>query len=76
MNNEGFLKLYIVEDDYIQDLQTNIDVHVFANIDSKYVHSHKYLGIVLQINGFSYYAPISSPKESDYILINGNNQIK
>lgn len=63
MNNEGFLKLYIVEDDYIQDLQTNIDVHVFANIDSKYVHSRKYLGIVLQINGFSYYAPISSQKK-------------
>lgn len=76
MNNEGFLKLYIVEDDYIQDLQTNIDVHVFANIDSKYVHSRKYLGIVLQINGFSYYAPISSPKESDYILINGNKVIR
>lgn len=34
MNNEGFLKLYTVEDDYIQDLQTNIDVHVFANIHS------------------------------------------
>ena len=76
MNNKYFLKLYTVDDAYIQDLQNNLDEHVFSNIDPKYVHSRKYLGVLLQINGLSYYAPFSSPKESDYMLLNGNKVIR
>ena len=37
MNNKDFLKLYIVDDAYIRDLQENVDEHVFASINPKYV---------------------------------------
>lgn len=70
------LKLYTIEDDYVSDVRTHIDDRVFANIDPSYIHSRKYLGVLFEINGFSYYAPLSSPKDSDYITIKGHPVIR
>jgi len=70
------LKLYMVKDEYITDLHDNVDEHVFANIDPRYNHSRKYLGVLLVINGFFYYAPLSSPKNSDYMIMRGRKVIR
>lgn len=60
------LRLYIVSDRYIDYLRSTVDGHVFANRDPRYVHTRKYLGVVIAINGYNYYAPLSSPKDTDY----------
>lgn len=76
MENESLLRLYSIDDDFIKDLHDNVNSHVFANTDPRYNHSRKYLGVLLLINGFSYYAPLSSPKNSDYMEIRGRRVIR
>ena len=39
-------------------------------------HTRKYLGIVYTIKGYNYYIPLSSPKDSDYKLVNGKKVIR
>lgn len=73
---EGTLRLYLLNDDFIKDLHDNISKHVFSNDDPNYNHTRKYLGILLSINGFSYYAPLSSPKKSDYLYMKGHKVIR
>ena len=70
------LKLYTIDDKYIEDLKNHVDPHIFANTDPYYRHSRKYLGVLLEINGYSYYAPLSSPKDSDYMILKGNRVIR
>ena len=76
MADKETLRLYSVDDSFIKDLRDNVDGHVFANIDPNYNHSRKYLGVVLKINGFSYYAPLSSAKKSDYMFMKGRKVIR
>lgn len=70
------LKLYNVDDAFIKDLHDNVDSRVFNNNDPAYNHTRKYLGVLIKIGSFSYYAPLSSPKDSDYIIINGIHSIR
>lgn len=70
------LKLYTIDDAFIKDLHDNIDSRVFNNNDPAYNHARKYLGVLIKIGSFSYYAPLSSPKDSDYIIINGIRSIR
>ena len=60
------LNLYSVSDKYIKYL-TQFDNRVYANKEDTRIYKRKYIGIVLTINGFNYYIPMSSPKKSDYI---------
>ena len=69
------LKLYTVDIDYIEYLKQFDRQVMFAKGD-EYVTSRKYLGVVLKINGFQYFAPLSSPKESDYFYKNGKRFIR
>lgn len=62
----GKLKLYNVVDEYIDYLR-NFDRKVFSNKEDRR-QERKYLGVVLKINDFNYFVPLSSPKDSDYIL--------
>jgi protein AbiQ len=39
---------------------------VYSNKENERTHTRKYLGTVLEINGFKYFVPLSSPKDSDY----------
>ncbi len=52
------LKLYKIKDEYIEYL---------LEYDKNVIHNKKesrpYVGIVLEINNRTYYAPLSSPKE-------------
>ncbi len=73
---EGTLRLYSLNDDFINDLRNNVSKHVFSNDDPNYSHTRKYLGVLLSINDFSYYAPLSSPKESDYLYMKGRKVIR
>ncbi|EMD1174222.1 type III toxin-antitoxin system ToxN/AbiQ family toxin [Vibrio harveyi] len=52
------MKFYTVTDDYIQHLK-KIDKHVPDN----YSETRAYVGIVLQVNGVKYLAPLTSYKE-------------
>lgn len=60
------MKLYSVTDNYINYLR-KFDSKVYDNKEDIRKVTRKYLGIVLKINNFNYYIPMSSPKASDYI---------
>jgi len=73
------LKLYHVLDDYINYLR-KFDRKVFLNKEEERRRDRKkdrkYLGTVLHINNFKYFVPLSSPKESDYIMMGGKKEIR
>ncbi|MBQ3409591.1 MAG: type III toxin-antitoxin system ToxN/AbiQ family toxin [Clostridia bacterium] len=60
------LNLYSVSDKYIKYLM-QYDNRIYDNKEESRTYKRKYVGIVLTINGFNYYIPMSSPKKSDYI---------
>ena len=80
------LKIYEVKSEYIQYL-SNYQNHLFLHTNEK--GKRKYIGIVFQINGMNYFAPLSSYKTKhvqmresvdfikikDYAVINLNNMI-
>ncbi|MBQ9692355.1 MAG: type III toxin-antitoxin system ToxN/AbiQ family toxin [Clostridia bacterium] len=80
------LKLYEINGDYITYLSA-FAPHLFKNKKTEQKNERKYIGIVLQINGFDYFAPLSSFKDKhklmkevldfikvkDYAVINLNN---
>ena len=80
------LKLYEVSPKYITYLSTYAS-HMFRNSSPDQRNSRKYIGIVFHINGFDYFAPLSSFKDKhhkmpenidfikikDYAVINLNN---
>lgn len=64
-------KLCTIDGNYIEFLRNDIKLrNVFENKDDA-DFPRKYLGIVFNINEYYYYAPLSSPKRSDYKLVNG-----
>ena len=50
--------------------------NVFSSKENERNHTRKYLGIVYSINGYNYYLPLSSPKNSDYRMENGVQKIR
>ena len=80
------LKIFEVKSEYIQYL-SNYQKHLFLHTNEK--DKRKYIGIVFQINGINYFAPLSSYKTKhvkmresvdfikikDYAVINFNNMI-
>ena len=62
------LNLYSVSDKYINYLR-QFDDKIYDNKEEIRTHERKYLGVVLTVNEFNYYIPMSSPKNSDYIDI-------
>lgn len=69
------LKLYEISEKYTDFLRT-ADKRVFSAKADDRIHTRKYLGIVHIINGYNYYIPLSSPKNSDYQMINGERRIR
>ena len=59
------LNLYSVSDNYIKYLR-QFDEKIYDNKEDNRTFERKYLGVVLTVNGFNYYIPMSSPKKSDY----------
>ena len=58
------LNLYSVSDSYIKYLR-QFDEKIYDNKEEIRTHERKYLGVVLTVNEFNYYIPMSSPKKSD-----------
>lgn len=69
------LKLYEISEEYVSYLRS-FDNFVFSAKKEDRNHTRKYLGIVYTINNYNYYIPLSSPKKTDYQMINGNRQIR
>lgn len=67
------LKWYVVDKDYVNYLRT-FDNRV-ENIDYK-TKLKPYIGILVTINDFNYYVPISSAKEKHYKIREGMDFIK
>ena len=68
------LKLYEISEEYISYIST-VEKNVFSSKENERNHTRKYLGIVYSINGYNYYIPLSSPKNSDYRMENGVQKI-
>ena len=68
-------KLYSVSDKYVEWLRKDFP-NVYSNKIDARTHTRKYLGVVLQIGKYSYYIPMSSPKDSDYQIAGKNKVIK
>lgn len=60
------LNLYSISDKYIKYLR-QFDDKIYDNKEEIRSHKRKYLGVVLTVNEFNYYIPMSSPKKSDYL---------
>lgn len=71
----GKLKIYSVKDEYIRYLE-KYETNIYSNKEDERVHSRKYVGVVLEINNYLYYIPMSSPKKTDYVIVNGDKVIK
>lgn len=69
------LELYVLDEEYVSYLH-DIESKVMFWDSEQYKHSRKYVGVVFTINGFSYFAPLSSPKPSDYFYREGERHIK
>ena len=69
------LRLCSVSDVYINFLRSKIS-NVYSNKDDNRIHTRKYLGVVMQLNAYKYYIPLSSPKKSDYQLAGDKLVIK
>ena len=59
------IKLYEVNADYINYLSAYA-THLFQNKKPGQKNERKYIGIVFQINGLDYFAPLSSFKQKHY----------
>jgi hypothetical protein len=69
------LRLYEISEEYIAFLRA-ADRNVFSAKENDRKHTRKYLGIVYIINNYYYYIPLSSPKNTDYQIINGERRIR
>lgn len=71
-------KIYSISDKYIAYLRNDGRLkNVFDNKETYRVHTRKYLGVVIERNGFNYFVPFSSPKNTDYITNdNGTKSIR
>ena len=69
------LKLYTIDRDYLKYL-FDIDERVMYWESDTYENERKYIGVVLNINNFDYFAPLSSPKGADYFYKKGIKQVK
>lgn len=62
------MKLYHIKDEYIAFLRS-----YDANVATNKNETRPYIGIVLYIDGFSYYAPLTSPKPKHAKMKNGKD---
>lgn len=64
------LKLFNISDGYTDYLGTE-HRHVYSGKEHCRSHDRKYIGVVLTINKYNYYIPLSSPKDHDYWIKDG-----
>ena len=69
------LCLYCVNDKYVEYLRECVSEKVLSNVGANYSVSRKYLGVVLKIETYDYYVPLSSPKNVDYFQNEGGKKV-
>ena len=69
------LRVYSVSDAYIAYLREH-EPDVYSNKVDNRVHTRKYIGVVIELAGYKYYIPMSSPKETDYQVAGEGKVIK
>lgn len=69
------LKVYSVSDRYIEYLR-KYEPDVYSNKLDNRIHTRKYIGVVIELAGYKYYIPMSSPKETDYQVAGDGKVIK
>lgn len=69
------LKVYSVSDAYIEYLRSHLP-NVYSNKENHRIHTRKYVGVVIELAGYNYYIPMSSPKGSDYQIAGNDKVIK
>jgi len=68
-------KLYTISDRYIAWLRES-NSNVYANKSADEFFFRKYLGVVFFIDKYCYFAPLSSPKETDYQITPEGKKIR
>ena len=69
------IRLYEVDNAYI-DYLSQYAPHLFFNKKPNQANERKYIGVVLHINDFDYFAPLSSFKQKHYSMQNKIDFIK
>ncbi|MBR6763479.1 MAG: type III toxin-antitoxin system ToxN/AbiQ family toxin [Clostridia bacterium] len=69
------IKLYEINANYVTYL-SSYETHLFQNKKAGQKNERKYIGIVLHINGFDYFAPLSSFKDKHRLMKEGIDFIK
>lgn len=69
------LKIYSISDKYIEYLR-KYSPNVYSNKVDNRTHTRKYIGIVIELVGYKYYIPMSSPKDTDYQVAGNGKVIK
>lgn len=71
------LKLYTIDTVYVDFLRMDSKLSkVFDNKDDSNAFTRKYVGVVLNIGGYKYYVPLSSPKNTDFIVVDNIRRIR
>lgn len=60
------MKIVEINDKYINYLKMYFSDYLLDNKEDKRYHNRKYIGVVFKIGNLNYFAPLSSPKKSDY----------
>ena len=68
-------KIYSITDKYVEYLRQTVP-NVYSNKQEKRTHTRKYVGTVLEMHGYKYFVPMSSPKETDYQIAGNDKVIK
>lgn len=69
------LKIYSVSDLYIEYLRKH-NSNVYSNKAENRSHTRKYVGVVIEMAGYRYYIPMSSPKDTDFQVAGADKVIK
>ena len=68
-------KIYSITDKYVEYLRQTVP-NVYSNKQENRTHTRKYVGTVLEMHGYKYFVPMSSPKETDYQIAGNDKVIK
>lgn len=69
------IKFYEIDNEYIEYLSKH-EVHLFKNKKPGQLNERKYIGIVLNVNDFKYFVPLSSYKDKHELIKEGIDFIK
>jgi len=62
------MRIFSVSDDYVDYLKSDVVLNnILDNKEGRRTHTRKYIGAVFLCEGYDYFIPFSSPKESDYV---------